>query len=166
MENTGCVRRRRSTAVRPHRLGVSGYLGRNPFPRNGWLGLAAAILAPGAPSRKAADLDCYRRSIRSLPFLLKAGSSAVGVASNQTNLAPGRRFEGADELIASDAVQRIVSDSRAAVTVLPETAISRWTEATEAFWEPTLMELHRQHRLAVIGPAWPSPTRRPTKMQR
>jgi hypothetical protein len=37
------------------------------------------------------------------------------------------------------------------VTVLPETVISRWTEATEAFWEPTLAELHRQHRLAVIG---------------
>jgi hypothetical protein len=54
-------------------------------------------------------------------------------------------------LIASDAVQRIISDSRAAVTVLPETVISRWTEATEAFWEPTLDELHRQHRLAVIG---------------
>jgi hypothetical protein len=44
-----------------------------------------------------------------------------------------------------------VSDSRAAVTVLPETVVSRWTEATEAFWEPTLDQLHRQHRLAVIG---------------
>jgi apolipoprotein N-acyltransferase len=54
-------------------------------------------------------------------------------------------------LIASDTVQRIVSDSRATVTVLPETAISRWTEATDAFWEPTLDELRRQHRLAVIG---------------
>jgi predicted amidohydrolase len=37
------------------------------------------------------------------------------------------------------------------VTVLPETVISRWTEATEAFWEPTIEELHRQRRLAVIG---------------
>jgi predicted amidohydrolase len=72
-------------------------------------------------------------------------------AAIETNLAPGRRFAGADELIASDTVQRILSDSRAAVTVLPETVISRWTEATEAFWEPTLAQLHRQHRLAVIG---------------
>jgi predicted amidohydrolase len=54
-------------------------------------------------------------------------------------------------LIASDTVKGIVSASRAAVTIFPETVISRWTEATEAFWEPTLAELHRQHRLAVIG---------------
>jgi hypothetical protein len=54
-------------------------------------------------------------------------------------------------LIASDTVQRIVSNSRAAVTILPETVISRWTEATDAFWQPTLDELQRQHRLVVIG---------------
>jgi hypothetical protein len=51
----------------------------------------------------------------------------------------------------------MVADSRAAVTVLPETVISRWTEATEAFWGPTLEELHRQHRLAVIGAGLPIP---------
>jgi hypothetical protein len=54
-------------------------------------------------------------------------------------------------LIASDTIQRIVFESRAEVTILPETVVSRWTEATEAFWEPTLEELHRQHRLAIIG---------------
>jgi hypothetical protein len=68
----------------------------------------------------------------------------------QTSLAPGR-FEGRSELIASDLVQRIVTDSREKVTVLPETVIRRWTVATEAFWEPTLEELHRQQRVAVVG---------------
>jgi hypothetical protein len=52
-------------------------------------------------------------------------------------------------LIASETVQRIVSDS-GSVTVLPETVISRW-KAMEAFWEPTLAELRRQRRLAIIG---------------
>jgi apolipoprotein N-acyltransferase len=59
--------------------------------------------------------------------------------------------------MASNAVQRIVVDSRAEVTVLPETVISRWTAATEAFWEPTLAELRRQRRLAVIGAGLAAP---------
>ena len=81
----------------------------------------------------------------------KPAAPPAGWASVQTRLAPGRRFAGTNELIASEAVQQIVSESRTSVTVLPETVISRWTVATEAFWEPTLEKLQRQHRLAVIG---------------
>jgi predicted amidohydrolase len=60
-------------------------------------------------------------------------------------------------LIASDTLQRIIYQSRAKVTVLPETVVSRWTEATEAFWEPVLAELEEQHRFAVIGVGMPIP---------
>lgn len=128
------------------------------FPGTAWLGLAAVAVTPGlvllgrpliwGPIAVAcAFCHCFSKPV----------PPPSAWAAIQTNLVPGRRFEGADELIASDTVQRIVSDSRAAVTVLPETVISRWTEATEAFWEPTLEELHRQHRLAVIGAGVPIP---------
>lgn len=122
------------------------------FPGTAWLGLAALIIAPGlillGRSRIwiAIAFACVLCHCFSRPVPPPQAWEAV-----QTNLVPGRRFEGADELIASDTIQRIVSDSRAAVTVLPESVISRWTEVTEAFWQPTLDELHRQRRLAVIG---------------
>ena len=122
------------------------------FPGTAWFGLAAAIIAPGfvllgrprvwfAIAVACALCHCFS----------KPAAPPAGWASVQTRLAPGRRFAGTNELIASESVQQIVSESRASVTVLPETVISRWTVATEAFWEPTLEKLQRQHRLAVIG---------------
>jgi hypothetical protein len=122
------------------------------FPGTAWLGLATVIIAPGLLLLGSPRIWIGIGAV-SLLFLcfFKPVPPPSAWAAIETNLAPGRRFAGADELIASDTVQRILSDSRAAVTVLPETVISRWTEATEAFWEPTLAQLHRQHRLAVIG---------------
>ncbi|MBL8216360.1 MAG: hypothetical protein JNK87_36925 [Bryobacterales bacterium] len=128
------------------------------FPGTAWLGFAAVIIAPGLIllGRPRIWIAIVATSVVSFWFS-KPVPPPSPWAAVKTNLAPGRRFEGTDELIASDTVQRIVSDSRAAVTVLPETVISRWTEATEAFWEPTLEELHRQHRLAVVGAGVPIP---------
>jgi hypothetical protein len=128
------------------------------FPGTAWLGCALVITAPGLIllGRPRIWIALAAASVLSLCFARPVPPPS-GWAAVKTNLAPGRRFEGAGELIASDTVQRIVSDSSAAVTVLPETVISRWTEATEAFWEPTLEELHRQHRLAVVGAGVPIP---------
>ena len=123
VENTDRAGHRRSTAAWPHRLGVSRRLGRSPFPRNGLAWPRRCDRRAGArPPGKTTDLDALS--------LLPAFSAIAfhsrfrrrrAWATVQTNLAPGRRFAGADELIASDTIQRIVSDSRAAVTVLPET---------------------------------------------
>lgn len=122
------------------------------FPGTAWLGLTAVIFMPGLALLKG------RRTWSALAvasvlcqFLAKPVVPPRGWVAVQTNLAPGRRFDGTNELIASDTVQRIVIESRAQVTVLPERIVSRWTEATEAFWEPTLEEMHRQHRVSVIG---------------
>ncbi len=122
------------------------------FPGTAWLGFAAVITAPGLIllGRPRIWIALAAASVLSFCFSRPVPPPSAWMAIG-TNFVPGRRFEGADEFIASDAVQRIVSASRAWVTVLPETVISRWTEATEAFWEPTLAKLHRQHRLAVIG---------------
>ena len=79
--------------------------------------------------------------MRSLPLLLKAGCSAGGLGERSNETGSRATVRGTNELIASEAVQQIVSESRASVTVLPETVISRWTVATEAFWEPTLEKL-------------------------
>lgn len=128
------------------------------FPGTAWLGFAAVIITPGLIllRRPPIWIAIAAASVLSFCFsqLVLPPSAWAAV---ETNLVPGRRFAGADELIASDTVQSIVSDSHAAVTVLPETVIVRWTEATEAFWQPTLEELHRQHRLAVIGAGVPIP---------
>ena len=122
------------------------------FPGTAWLGLAAVIIAPGLIllGRPRIWIAIAAASLLSVCFT-KPVPAPSAWAAVETNLTPGARFEGADELFASERAQRIVFDSRAGVTILPETVISRWTEATEAFWEPTLAELHRQHRLAVIG---------------
>src|SRR4051794_5177890 len=126
------------------------------FPGTAWFGLAAAIIAPGFVllgrprvwfAIAVACALCYCFS--------KPAAPPAGWASVQTRLAPGRRVAGTNELIVSEAVQQIVSESHSSVTVLPETVISRWTVATEAFWEPTLAELRRQRRLAVIGAGLP-----------
>ena len=122
------------------------------FPGTAWLGLAAVITAPGLIllGKPRIWIAIAAASVLSFCFSQPVPPPSAWAAV-ETNLVPGRRFAGADELIASDTVQRIVSGSRATVTVLPETAISRWTEATEAFWQPTLGELRRQHRFAVVG---------------
>ena len=122
------------------------------FPGTAWLGLATVIIAPGLILQGRLRIWISIAAASVLSFCVSEPvRPPSGWAAVQTSLVPGSRFEGADELIASDTVQRIVSNSRAAVTVLPETVISRWTEATEAFWQPILDELKRQHRLVVIG---------------
>ncbi len=128
------------------------------FPGTAWLGFAAVITAPGLIllGRPQIWIALAAASVLSFCFSKPVPPPAAWAAV-KTNLAPGRRFEGADELVASEIVQRIVSDSIAPVAVLPETVISRWTEATEAFWGPTLEELRRQHRLAVVGAGVPIP---------
>lgn len=128
------------------------------FPGTAWLGLAAVIVAPGLVLLRTTRMLSV---IAVVSVLCHHFSSPVPPPPSwkavQTKLAPARRFDGTNELIASDTVQRILSDSRAVVTILPETVISRWTEATEAFWQPILEELRRQRRIAVIGAGMPVP---------
>lgn len=122
------------------------------FPGTAWFGLAAVIVTPGLVLLGNLRVWCAIAVACALCHCFsKPAAPPPDWASVQTSLAPGRRFAGTNELIASETVQQIVSESRTSVTVLPETVISRWTVATEAFWEPTLQKLQRQHRLAVIG---------------
>lgn len=122
------------------------------FPGTAWLGLATVVVAPGLVRLVGTRIWIAIVVAGALSHcLLKPVPPPAQWATVQTSLVPAHRFDKAGELMASDTVQRIVFDSRAEVTVLPETVISRWTVATEAFWEPTLAELRRQRRLAVIG---------------
>jgi hypothetical protein len=62
---------------------------------------------------------------------------------------------GTGELSAADRLQVALLSSSAQVTLLPESVIKRWTEATELFWEPTIKTLNARSRFAIMGGGLP-----------
>jgi hypothetical protein len=64
---------------------------------------------------------------------------------------PVREFQNAEWI-----QQRALSSS-AKVTLFPETVVPRWNEATEAFWQPTLLALAARGKTIVFGSTVPVP---------
>jgi apolipoprotein N-acyltransferase len=59
------------------------------------------------------------------------------------------------EFRASEFIQSAVMNTDVRVLVFPEMVVTRWTEATEAFWEPTLRKLAEQRRTLIVGAGLP-----------
>ncbi|WP_162179898.1 hypothetical protein [Bryobacter aggregatus] len=120
-------------------LTASGIL----FPGTGYLGIAATAILP---------------AMKPLVFL-----TAILIANTFYQPAASQQIQAIQTTASNDLFQMeessrlAIHSSKAKLTILPEGAIRRWTEATEAFWEPTIERLERTHRSALIGAGIPIP---------
>ena len=56
-----------------------------------------------------------------------------------------------EEFAASEQIQQIANGSGAKVIVFPAALVNRWTEATDAFWQPTIDSVREGSRTILIG---------------
>ena len=56
-----------------------------------------------------------------------------------------------EEFAASEQIQHIVNGSAVKVIVFPAALLNRWTEATDAFWQPTIDKFREHGRTILIG---------------
>jgi len=124
------------------------------FPGTAWLGLAATLAVPAwlvTNPRLAAAATMLLAVCANLVFpgapKLPAGWEAV-----DTNLESGTAL--ADFQSAQWLQQRALA-SRAIVVIFPESVVPKWTEATEAFWQPTLTALRERGKTVVLGVCTP-----------
>ena len=61
------------------------------------------------------------------------------------------------EFIAAEYIQQAATASDAKVIIFPEAVVPRWTEATDAFWKPTLERVQARGRILLIGAGVPIP---------
>jgi hypothetical protein len=124
------------------------------FPGTAWLGLAATLIVPAwlvtdprmATTATALCAVCANIAFPGTPQP-PAGWEAV-----DTNLhadATLADFQSAQWL------QSRALASHAIVIVFPESVVPTWTEATEAFWQPTLAALRASEKTVVFGVCTP-----------
>ena len=113
------------------------------LPGTGFAGLAATSLAPIYPKLAATAI-----LISNLVF--HAPTVPIGITAINTIEVPERYAK-------EESVRTAIHSAKAELVILPEGAVHRWTEATEAFWAPTIEHLHQEHRTALIGAGIPIP---------
>ena len=114
------------------------------LPGTGLLGLAATSLLPVYPKAGAAAA-----LIANLAFTPPSIPSWV-TALNTSELN--------DRFAKEECARAAIHAGKVKLSVLPEGAVPRWTEATEAFWSPTIEHLQQTHRTALVGAGLPIPS--------
>lgn len=132
-----------------HPLTAAGIL----FPRAAWIGLLATLLLPSALIR-------FPRMVATVVLLISLTLNVLyhpvpppaGWQGIDTNFGDIRdRKDLSAEFRAAQSIQETALTSHSRVLVFPELAVTRWTEATEAFWKPTLEQLSIDRRTVLIG---------------
>lgn len=117
------------------------------YPGTGLLGLAATALTeaiwPVHPKTIAT-------AILATNLLYVAPAPPKGIQA--VNL-----INSPDTFQNEESARQAVHDANADLTVLPEGAVRRWTEATDAFWADTINDLQTTNRTALIGVGRPIP---------
>lgn len=111
------------------------------FPGSAWFGIAAVAVLPGLlihrTTRVVGLLAATTASI-----ILNAGSKMIdipkGWEAEMTRIHRSRQQGSLTDFLIEDRLQRVVLHSHARFLVFPEAAVRHWTEATDAFWSPTL----------------------------
>jgi hypothetical protein len=133
------------------------------FPGTKWLGFIGTLvlfpLLARNPLRTAAIAALLALVANTLytPPPLPAGWQAVnthfgGVGQGDADFL--------SEFDSSEKIQQTIQHSDASVLLFPEHIVTRWTEATEAFWHNSLDSLFRRHATLIIGVGLPRPGRR------
>jgi apolipoprotein N-acyltransferase len=61
------------------------------------------------------------------------------------------------EFVAAERIQQTASTLDSKVIIFPEAVVPRWTEATDAFWQPTLNKIQERGGILLIGAGLQTP---------
>lgn len=131
------------------------------FPGTAWFGLAGTVAAIAAlcvrPAAAAATIVAIAFSCNLVyPGDPKPPADWEAVNTNFGGL--GLNGISADaEFRAAEFIQRRALASKARVIVFPETAVPRWTEATDVLWQPTLDALASSGKTILMGTTFDIP---------
>src|SRR6266851_793141 len=127
------------------------------FPGTAWLGLAFTAVLPSLviawpkPTLAFAALAFFTTNVMyrdpAPPQYWVALDTQFGDVRSPNDFAA--------EFRASEFIQSAAMNTDFRVLVFPEMVVTRWTEATEAFWEPTLRKLAEQQRTLIVGAGLP-----------
>jgi apolipoprotein N-acyltransferase len=125
------------------------------FPGTGWFGLAATLAAiagfcvrPVFSASAVAVIALFCSVANPDPPKPPADWEAVNTHLGGLGLS-GTSAE--TELQAAEFIQQRALTSNARVIVFPETAVPRWTEATDLFWQPKLDAIASSRKTILIG---------------
>jgi hypothetical protein len=128
------------------------------FPGTAWFGLAVGAFTP--------SLFLARPRAAVVSLLLASTAAQIAYTESKarpkwqvvnTSFSPARDPHTATELGVADSLQTAILSSGADVIVFPESVVTRWTEATDLFWERTIAAISLNHRFAVLGAGLPTP---------
>jgi hypothetical protein len=132
------------------------------FPASGWLGILGLVLLPSMVVRHPRGGIVITGAFVTLANLLHpglppppSGWEAVDTTFGSSEL---ERTNPLREFQQQEWIQRRALASTARVIVFPETAVQRWTEATEEFWQPTLTALAAHDQTVFVGATVVIPT--------
>ncbi len=124
------------------------------FPGTQWLGLIATMALTGLAAM-------FPRSTVCAAVIAATAANALhhGAAPPPTWEAVNTEFGGAgfgprdpvSDFASAQWIQTRALESHARVIVFPESAVSRWNEATEMFWQPTLALLKASGKTIILG---------------
>lgn len=131
------------------------------FPGTGWCGIAAVAILP---------MLLLRSSVRILMILAATIVSAItnivytaptvppGFVTVDTHISSRQGHSDPEaEFAADQTIQSSMLRQEAKVIILPEGVVEQWTDAKQAFWEPTLVQLASAGKTALIGVTKPIP---------
>ena len=134
-----------------HPITAAGVL----FPDTAWFGLALTAVLPTLLVRFPAPTIALALSLSLVTNAAhKQPRSPAGWEGINTHLG-NIGTDAASEFRAAELIQATASNSSARVLVFPEMVVTRWTKATEAFWQPILEALAREDRAIIIGAGLP-----------
>lgn len=127
------------------------------FPGTAWFGLAFTALLPSLvilwpkPTLAFAALAVFTTNV-----MYRDPAPPQNWVALDTQFGDVRSpNDFAAEFRASEFIQSAAINTDVRVMVFPEMVVTRWTEATEAFWEPTLRKLAEQQRTLIVGAGLP-----------
>jgi hypothetical protein len=127
------------------------------FPDSAWLGIAAALALPGLLIHKKTRLVTLVVASGASIFMnvqAKEIAMPTGWVGKMTRIHRPRKADDLADFAIEEQLQRAAQSSRAKVLVFPEGAVRRWTDATNAFWAPTVSHAGKT---LLIGAGEPIP---------
>ena len=111
------------------------------FPNSAWFGIAAALTLPGLLIHKRTRLIALLVASAASVFLnihVKEVRRPTGWAGEMTRIHRSRKADDLADFAIEEQLQHAARSSGAKVLVFPEGAVRLWTDATKAFWTPTV----------------------------
>lgn len=131
------------------------------FPGTGWFGFAATLVSITALCVRPAFATSAIAFIALSCNLLRPGDpkppSAWEAVSTHFGGLGLNGVSAEAEFVAAEFIQQTALHSNARVIVFPETAVPRWTEATDLFWQQTLDALASSGKTILIGTTFDIP---------